>query len=439
MHDLAVSRTGRAVAWVAWVMVAVFAVGWVVMVALAVVNRSFARDPGIGAVLLAFTAFMVVGVLVVARRPANAIGWIFSAIGLLGATGLLAGEYAQYAYVIRRQSLPGAIVAAWYWEWVSYPWFGLTVLFTLLLFPTGRLLSRRWRPVAWMAGILMAVVTTLAALRPTLTLPDGQHAVPNPIGIAGVDPDQGTAGVLNTGLLVLTTLAAFLSLILRFRRAQGEERQQLKWFLYAGALVIFFLVTGPVLPGEGALGTGLVIALLPVAAGIAILKYRLYDIDRLINRTLVYGLLTALLGGLYAGAVLVLGQVFGAVGSDPPSWAVAASTLAVATLFQPARRRIQQLVDRRFNRRKYNATKTVEAFSTRLRDQVDLDTLSAELLAVVDQTVQPTRSSLWLRPPRNVDRDRRDDGATILWNELNGLAAKHRASGVIMAHPTQKE
>lgn len=134
----------RAATWVAWVMVAVFAVGWVVMVALAVVNGSFARDPGIGAVLLAFTAFMVVGVLVVARRPANAIGWIFSAIGLLGATGLLAGEYAQYAYVIRRQSLRGAIVAAWYWEWVSYPWFGLTVLFTLLLFPTGRLLSRRW-------------------------------------------------------------------------------------------------------------------------------------------------------------------------------------------------------------------------------------------------------------------------------------------------------
>jgi hypothetical protein len=229
--------------------------------------------------------------------------------------------------------------------------------------------------------------------------PDGAvHPAAVPDRSATVAP----LGVLNNGLLVLTTLAAFLSLILRFRRAQGEERQQLKWFLYAGALVIFFLVTGPVLPGEGALGTGLVIALFPVAAGIAILKYRLYDIDRLINRTLVYGLLTALLGGVYAGAVLVLGQVFGAVGSDPPSWAVAASTLAVATLFQPARRRIQVVVDRRFNRRKYNAAKTVEAFSTRLRDQVDLDTLSTELLAVVDETVQPARASLWLRPPTQV-------------------------------------
>jgi hypothetical protein len=141
---------------------------------------------------------------------------------------------------------------------------------------------------------------------------------------------------------------------------------------------------------------------LPVAAGIAILRYRLYDIDRLIDRTLVYGLLTALLAGIYTGAVLVLGQVFGGVGRDPPSWAVAGATLAVAALFQPARRRIQQAVDRRFNRRKYNAAKTIERFSTRLRDQVDLDTLSAELVTVVDQTMQPTTTSLWLRPTTEV-------------------------------------
>jgi uncharacterized membrane protein YbhN (UPF0104 family) len=145
---------------------------------------------------------------------------------------------------------------------------------------------------------------------------------------------------------------------------------------------------------------------LPVAAGIAILRYRLYDIDRLINRTLVYGLLTALLGGVYASAVLVLGQLFGGVRKDPPSWAVAGATLAVAALFQPARRRIQQVVDRRFNRRKYNTAQTIQAFSTRLRDQVDLDTLSSELVAVVDQTMQPTRVVLWLRasPPGSSDR-----------------------------------
>jgi hypothetical protein len=203
------------------------------------------------------------------------------------------------------------------------------------------------------------------------------------------------------GLLVICTGAGVLSLVLRFRRSQGVERQQLKWFTYASALVFLVLALGQLI-GEVAvidvlLGIGF--ALVPVAAGIAILRYRLYDIDRLINRTLVYGLLTAVLGGGYAGAVLVLGQLFGGVTGDPPSWAVAGVTLAVAALFQPARRRIQALVDRRFNRRKYNTAKTIQAFSTRLRDQVDLDTLSTELLAVVDQTMEPTRASLWLRPP----------------------------------------
>ena len=161
-------------------------------------------------------------------------------------------------------------------------------------------------------------------------------------------------------------------------------------------------MSGPCCFGGGDLGAAFTIALLPIAAGIAILRYRLYDIDRLINRTLVYGLLTGLLAGVYAGVVLVLGQVFGGVGRDPPSWVVAGATLAVAALFQPARRRIQALVDRRFNRRKYNAAKTVEAFSLRLREEVDLGALSAELLAVANQTMQPTTAFLWLRPPAQV-------------------------------------
>jgi hypothetical protein len=198
--------------------------------------------------------------------------------------------------------------------------------------------------------------------------------------------------------MVVLAAAAFGSLVLRFRRSRGEERQQLKWFTYAAALVPLSVV-GDALPAPvGDLATALPIAFLPVAAGIAILRHRLYDIDRLINRTLVYGLLTALLGGVYAGAVLILGQVFGGVGRDPPSWAVAGATLAAAALFQPARRRIQRVVDRRFNRRKYNAAKTIEAYSVRLREQVDLDSLNSELLAVVDQTVEPTRVLLWLRP-----------------------------------------
>jgi hypothetical protein len=395
---------GRTAVWVAWSMLAIYGACMASTVALAVVNGSFRQNPGVAAVYLAFTAFMVVGALIVARRPSNAMGWLFSAIGLLGATGLLAGEYAQYAYVTRSVGLPGAMVAAWYASWVSYPWFGLTVLFTLLLFPTGRLLSPRWRPIAWLAGSLMAAATTMVALQPEVRLQDEQHAVPNPIGIEGMPtPVQGTAGAVNSVLLAVTTVAAFVSLVIRFRRARGEERQQLKWFAYASALVIIFLVSGPlILPGGSALGTGLLIALLPVAAGIAILRHRLYDIDRLINRTLVYALLTALLGAVYAGVVLVLGQLFGGVAANPPSWAVAGATLAVAALFQPARRRIQHTVDRRFNRRRYDAAKTVEAFSARLRDEIELDMLSAELLAVVHQTVQPAKASLWLRPPTPV-------------------------------------
>jgi hypothetical protein len=192
--------------------------------------------------------------------------------------------------------------------------------------------------------------------------------------------------------------AAVVSLIVRFRRSRGVERQQLKWFTYAGALVLLIPLIGFVVPSL-ANGAFVLVGALPIAVGIAILRHRLYDIDRLINRTLVYGLLTAILGALYAGVVLVLGQLFGGIGAEPPSWAVAGATLAVAALFQPARRRIQAVVDRRFNRRKYDAARTVEVFSVRLRDEVDLDTLSAELLTVVDQTVQPTQASLWLRPP----------------------------------------
>jgi hypothetical protein len=196
-------------------------------------------------------------------------------------------------------------------------------------------------------------------------------------------------------------VAAVLSVVLRFRRSRGVERQQLKWFTYAAALMgAFLLLSDYLFPQSGVVEVlyGLAVALVPVAAGVAVLRYRLYDIDRLVNRTLVYGALTALLGAVYAGAVLVLGQLFGGVGGDPPSLAVAGATLAVAALFQPARRRIQAVVDRRFNRRRYDAAETIQAFSTRLRDQIDLDTLSAELLAVVDQTMEPTRVSLWLRP-----------------------------------------
>jgi MFS family permease len=390
---------GKRWTWVAWSMLAVFIVSVVFATILAVADDSFQEDPaGFGLFVLGFGAFMVVGALVVAHRPRNPIGWMFSAIALLAFTGGVAGEYATYSLVTRPGSLPGAVLAAWYASWPWYPTLALALVFTPLLFPTGRLLSPRWRPVAWLAGVATAMFTVLAALQAELDLGSDQ-VIANPIGIAGVEnPEQSTVGMALLDLVILSGVVAFVSLVIRFRRSQGEERQQLKWFTYSAALVPLALL-GDALPAPlGNIVFTVPIVFLPVAAGIAILRYRLYDIDRLINRTLVYGSLTAILGLGYAGAVLVLGQVFGGVGGNPPSWAVAGATLAVAALFRPVRRRIQMVMDRRFNRRKYDAVRTVEAFSARLRDQIDLDTLTAELLTVADQTMQPTTASLWLRP-----------------------------------------
>jgi hypothetical protein len=385
-------------------MLAIYLVEWILQLPLSAANGNLSLD-GV-ALLVAFTAFMVMGAVIVAHQPSNAIGWIFSAIGLLAATGGLAQEYAEYAYITRPGSLPGAILAVWYSLWWWYPTLFLVLVFTLFLFPTGRLLSRRWRPVFWLAVATTGAFTMLAALSPGLNL-DQDHAVRNPIGIGWVeDVEKGVVGVGLFVLLSVSEVAALASLVVRFRRSRGEERQQLKWFTYAGALLLL-IPLGDFLPNRN-LSTavfGLLIAFLPVAAGIAILRYRLYDIDRLINRTLVYGLLTALLGAVYTGVVLVLGQLSGGIGTTPPSWAVAGATLAAAALFQPARGRIQQVVDRRFNRRKYNATQTIQGFSTRLRDQVDLGTLATELVAVVDQTMQPTQVSLWLRPSPNHSSD----------------------------------
>jgi len=381
--------------WVAWAILAAWAGSVVALVVLAVANGNFQRQPLANTVglLLAFAAFMAVGALIVANRPGNAIGWVFSAIALLAVTGALAEEYAGYAVWTRPGVLPGGVLAGWYAGWAWYPTVALALVFTPLLFPDGRPPSPPWRLVAWLAVATTALFVGFAAVQPTIELDDG-HVVDNPIGVAGVtDPDDSLLNIA-LGLLVV---AAVVSLVVRFRRSRGEERLQLKWFTYAGAVLPVLLV-GDLLPDTVsnvlfALG----ITFPPVAAGIAVLRYRLYEIDRLINRTLVYGLLTTLLAGVYAGLVLVLGRLFGDLGDRPPSWAVAGATLAVAALFQPARQRVQRLVDRRFNRARYDAARTVERFSARLRDQVDLDTLSAELLAVVDQTVQPTRASLWLR------------------------------------------
>jgi hypothetical protein len=386
---------------VAWSMLALYAVGFAAA-PLSVANGNFQRDPGLNlALVLAFTAFMVVGAVIVAHRPGNLVGWIFSAIGLLAATGVLAMEYAEYALVTRPGSLPGGTLAAWF-QWWWLPMLGLVLVFTLLLFPTGRLPSARWRPVAVLGAAGIVAVAVLSALQPTLALQNEDLTVRNPLGVAGApDPEDGVLGAGLLALLVGCMLAAVVSVVLRFRRSRGVERQQLKWFTFAAALLaVGQLLTTFLLP-DGELHDvlfGLTVAFVPIAAGMAILRYRLYDIDRLINRTLVYGLLSGLLGLVYTVGVFATGRLLDPAGGQS-GLAVAASTLAVAALFQPARRRVQALVDRRFNRRRYDAARTVEAFSARLRDQVDLDTLSAELLAGVEQTVEPTAVSLWLRPP----------------------------------------
>jgi hypothetical protein len=346
----------------------------------------------------------LLGGLLAARRPANPYGWLWAAYGLGWAVVGFTNAYAIYVSA-NGDGMPwwaGSI--AWMGTMVFVPLLGLTALI-LLLFPDGRPPSRRWRWVSRAIGVTVVVTTVAGALLPA----DEGDPIGNPLAVQG-SIEALAETVVNVGItaLFLAILLSAASLLLRFRRARGLQRQQLKWLAYGGGFLAAYILLdmiSQVPPGlVDALIEALTFGALYVGVGIAVLRYRLYDIDRLINRTLVYGLLTVLLAGVYASAVLVLGQMFGGVGRDPPSWVVAGATLAVAALFQPARRRIQEVVDQRFNRRKYDAARTVEAFATRLRDELDLDALSAELLAVVDQTMQPTAVSLWLRPPDEASR-----------------------------------
>jgi hypothetical protein len=344
--------------------------------------------------LLSFGWF---GARIVARQPSQPIGWILCALAGTSALTFFANEYAIYGLITHPGAVPGAAALAWFTTWAITIPLGLLAAL-LLLYPTGRPPSPRWRWWLWVAGIgnLLFIVSHLS-LWPLRGASFLRLDTSDPAGIAGMLFTVGaTAGPV-------AVVAAGVSVLVRFRRAQGVERQQIKWLLYAVLTVILaypllavaMTALGYTSELAGDVSVSLLVAPVPLAIGLAILRYRLYDIDRLINRTLVYGLLTALLAGAYAGAVLVLGQL---LGQELSSLAVAGATLAAAALFQPARRRIQQAVDRRFNRRKYDAARTVEAFSARLREEVDLDALSAELPAVVDQTIQPTRASLWLRP-----------------------------------------
>jgi hypothetical protein len=291
-----------------------------------------------------------------------------------------------------RLSLPGGDLASWLTSWTNVPGIVIAVVFLVLLLPDGRMPSRRWWPLG-LAGAVALVV-------PTIVLAVGTWPLRGPGLVTREDELPGLVDtVFWTTFLVSLVLGAIsvVALVLRFRRAGAVQRQQIKWFAYGAAPSVplgMFAEARPYGPYLELLGAALQLA----GLGIGIFRFRLWDIDRLVNRTLVYGVLTVLLGAVYAGLVLGLGHLFGGIGGRTPSGAVAAATLAVAALFQPARRRVQQAVDLRFNRRKDDAALTIERFSARLRDQVDLDTLAAELLAVVDHTIRPTATSLWLRP-----------------------------------------
>jgi hypothetical protein len=335
-----------------------------------------------------------IGALVVARDRRHLLAWLLLADAVLLAVYNLAAQYAPLALGMtpRRWSLPGGELAAWLTGWTNLPGIVIGVVFLVLLFPDGRLPSRRWWPLA-LAGAVVTVV-------PTVVLAVGLWPLRGPELLTQEGELSPVVGAMFwsafVGALVLGAVST-VALVLRFRRARAVQRQQIKWFAY-GAVLSIPLSLNPEAQPWGPYAEFLGTVLLLAGLGIGIFRFRLWDIDLLVNRTLVYGLLTALLGAVYAGLVLALGELSGRIGERTPSWAVAAATLAVAALFQPARRRIQQVVDRRFNRRKYDAARTIDRFSARLRDHVDLDALSAELLAAVDQTMRPTAASLWLRP-----------------------------------------
>jgi hypothetical protein len=401
----------RGVRWLAWALTA----GSALLLLLAVVLLTLNRDLGLDALsphLFVVPGFAMVGLVLAVRRPRHPIGWLFVAMGLIAAVHAFAFAYAVWALATAPGSLPAPEWLAWvaYWTW-PLNLLGLALL--LLLFPDGRLPSRRWRIVPWLLGLAFAGITLWTMLHPTL-MDLGVIKTANPAGLVAFDDRavQGLGAIL--GMLAFLTVfvgsvACALAPFVRRRRAQPIERQQLRWLAAVAAGSGLAGAAGFVLAGFGNTGVsvggwvllllalGGVVVGIPVAVGVAVLRYRLYEIDRIINRTLVYGLLTAVLGLCYVAASLVFVLVAGA-GTDPPGWLVAAATLAAAAVFRPARRRIQAVVDRRFDRRKYDAAKTVEAFTARLRDELDLDTLSAELLTVVDQTMQPTTASLWLRP-----------------------------------------
>jgi MFS family permease len=359
--------------------------------------------------LLFAVGFSTVGAVIASRSSSkNPIGWLFCAIGLSFGVIHFSAEYAIYALLVQPGTLVGGEAAAWIltWGWVLAV--GL-IVFLALLFPDGRLPSRRWRWFAWLSLLLIFMGAIWGAFTSGLILSLGR--INNPLGVEGLP----NVWKLTQTLMLTLIFVAAASLFVRLRRARGVERQQIKWFTYTGVVASSAaLLTYTISEALGALwlkGVGYVVmqvALIgmPISMGIAILRYRLYNIDLLINRTLVYGALTALLVAVYFGGVTATQAIFRTLTGqeEQPQLGVVVSTLVIAALFTPLRQRIQSFIDRRFYRRKYDAAKTLEAFGSRLRDETDLERIAEDLGEVVDETMQPSHISLWLSFPASPKR-----------------------------------
>jgi hypothetical protein len=415
----------RTSAWLAWSLAVVSLVLCVAAIGLYLATRSLhppsswgtGGDSAVLIFVVPYLTFPLVGALIASNRPKNPIGWICLAVGIFWMLANLSSSYGMYGLRVASPGsvpFPAAIGSVGEWMWAPAVGLGICLI---LLFPDGRLPSRRWRPLAWLSGAAIFLVSAGFALSPGPM--EGLLGIRNPFGLEEypwiADAAQGV--IL---LLFLCILASAASLVLRFLRSGGEEREQIKWLAFAASilgLVGFssFVIPGIIVPdatgGANRLWENLLedavtlsFAGVPVAVGVAVLKYRLYDIDVIINRALVYGVLSASLALVYIGGVVGLQGLLSPLFGEGNQFAVVASTLAIAALFNPLRRRIQSFIDRRFYRHKYDAQKTLESFGVRLRQETDLDTLGGDLVSVVRETMQPEHVALWLREPSGVTR-----------------------------------
>jgi hypothetical protein len=401
------SRAAKTLAW-ALPLVAVFLAALSFAARSAVGNGPAhqSQELGSGALALFQLGLIALGALIASRQPRNPIGWLLAGYGFLAALAFFVADTYAYLAIQAHVPLHGPAYALVFESVVTGPAiFGLfAILF--LIFPNGRPLSPNWRRVLIVAIIATLVASLASAVAPG-PLNNVSYEAQNPLGLPGLRSLVGGFLMLSFIALLVTMVSGAISLVLRFRRSHGDERQQLKWVATAVAFAAVLLASGPLFwfnvvpPAFGGLWSAfflIAVGVIPISIGIAMLKYRLYDIDVIINRALVYGPLTLTIALMYIGGVIALQTVFRALTGQHSDLAIAIATLAVAAVFNPWRRRLQVFIDRRFYRHKYDASRTLSALSTRLRDEVDLDQMAGELTSVIQETMQPDSVSLWLRP-----------------------------------------